>query len=153
MKIYTKEPITIEEQISKLKNRGLIINDIEFAENFLFYNNYFRLRGYTFPFQDDNKHFIKPVTFEEITNIYYFDNELRQLVFSTIQLIEISFRTQLAYHYSNEYGKDFYLNSFFFKNTTDFISVIESIITEQKRSQEKFAREHKESYSSFFMPI
>jgi len=78
---------------------------------------------------------------------------LRHLIFNAIQLIEVSIRTQLAYHYSLNYGKYFYLDSNFFSDTCNFLSVLNSIIEEKNRSKDKFVKHHKESYSDFFMPI
>ena len=81
---YNKSPLTIPEQISALKNKGLNLNDDTFAENCLSNINYYRLRAYTYPFQDntDPKHpFIISITFEQIIELYKFDHKLRLLLF------------------------------------------------------------------------
>ena len=51
---YTKQPLSIEQQITKLKQRGLHIKDENSAANYLSNISYYRLRAYTFPFQDNN---------------------------------------------------------------------------------------------------
>ncbi|TAH03282.1 MAG: hypothetical protein EAZ15_03515 [Sphingobacteriales bacterium] len=50
---YSKLPITIESQIIKFKSRGLkFSNDIDAAIT-LSNINYYRLRAYTYPFQNN----------------------------------------------------------------------------------------------------
>ncbi|MCO5231827.1 MAG: hypothetical protein M9958_11820 [Chitinophagales bacterium] len=50
---YNKPPITIVEQIEKLKERGLHFISEEKAQNYLSNISYYRLRAYTYPFQDN----------------------------------------------------------------------------------------------------
>ncbi|MDR2791929.1 MAG: hypothetical protein LBB27_04275 [Tannerellaceae bacterium] len=50
---YTKRPISIEEQIKKLKSRGLVIEDEEAAASCLTVISYYRLRAYSYPFQEN----------------------------------------------------------------------------------------------------
>lgn len=42
-----KEFKTIDEQIALLQSRGLIISDKEQASEFLLFNNYYRVSGYS----------------------------------------------------------------------------------------------------------
>lgn len=64
---YNKLPITISEQVERLKDRGLKFdNDIN-AQNYLSNISYYRLRAYTYPFQDNSQAdqpFNVDVTFE-----------------------------------------------------------------------------------------
>ena len=69
---------TIEEQISILEDRGLIIDDEEVAKKFLANLNYYRLSAYTLTLRKDD-HFYANVNFSDIMQIYRFDMELRQL--------------------------------------------------------------------------
>ena len=101
MQVYNKKPLTIEQQISKLENRGLGFNDKALAANFLSNISYYRLRAYTYPFQDntdpDNDHcFIrKNVFFKDIIDLYCFDRRLRSLVFNALEKIEVAARTKI----------------------------------------------------------
>lgn len=47
---YEKTPISIKEQVEKLKSRGLVIDDEELAAKYLSNISYYRLRAYTYPF-------------------------------------------------------------------------------------------------------
>lgn len=52
-KPYTKTPLSIESQIEKLEKRGLIIDNKELTNDSLSNISYYRLRAYTYPFQDN----------------------------------------------------------------------------------------------------
>ena len=99
---YSKPPLSVIDQIKLLKTRGLQIPDEERATRYLHNISYFRLSGYMYPFLKDKKqHQYKDNTaFEDILNLYRFDRELRQLVFASIEKIEIAIRSQIANHYS-----------------------------------------------------
>jgi abortive infection bacteriophage resistance protein len=51
---YIKLPISINRQIEKLKERGLLFDDETIAEHYLSNISYYRLRAYTYPFQDNS---------------------------------------------------------------------------------------------------
>lgn len=55
---YSKPPVTIPDQIEKLKQRGLSIPDDELALRFLSNISYYRLRAYKYPLQNnaDSEH-------------------------------------------------------------------------------------------------
>ena len=85
---YNKPPLSIENQVKQLKSRGLTIEIEPFADTCLSNISYYRLRAYTFPFQDntDSKHpFVVPVTLEEIIALYNFDRKLRLLAMDGIE--------------------------------------------------------------------
>ena len=104
---YTKPPLSITDQIAKLKKRGLNFNDERKAAHYLSNISYYRLRAYTYPFQDNsdpNHQFIKEICFEEIIELYVFDRRLRLLVFNAIEKIEIALRTKIVYEFSMANG-------------------------------------------------
>ena len=51
--IYNKKPLALLEQVNKLKSRGLLIDDKPLAIRYLSNISYYRLRAYTYPFQDN----------------------------------------------------------------------------------------------------
>jgi abortive infection bacteriophage resistance protein len=101
-KPYTKPPLPVQDQINLLKNRGLRIPDEEKAARYLRNISYYRLSGYMYPFLTDAKqHLYKDGTvFEDILSLYRFDLELRLLVFSAIEKVEVAFRAQIINEYS-----------------------------------------------------
>lgn len=101
---------TLDEQIELLKNRGMIISDIEKAKEVLFDVGYYRLGFYWFPFEtsypqkDNRDHTFKAGTeFDNAVKLYYFDFNLRNLLLKALSRIEIAFRTKVVYLVSNEY--------------------------------------------------
>ena len=65
---------TIDEQIDILKNRGMIINDVDKAKELLLRENYFFINGYRHIFIKNKKegNFIPGVTFEELYAVFQF---------------------------------------------------------------------------------
>lgn len=99
--------ITISEQVELLKKRGMIIEDLEKAEEVLQDIGYYRLGFYWFPFETSYPSKLKRIhTFKEGTNfdhivkLYYFDYNLRTILLKFIYRIEINFRTFLTYSLS-----------------------------------------------------
>ena len=102
---YKKKPLSIDEQISKLENRGLIFSNKKQAAQYLQNISYYRLRASTYPYQDNredaNHEFIRDdIDFMDIIDLYVFDKRLRSLVFNEIEKIEIAVRTKLSLLYS-----------------------------------------------------
>lgn len=97
-----KIPMTIEEQIEKLKTHGLIIDDIEKAKRLLSEINYYRFTGYALQYrsQPEKSEYIKGVTFETIYRIYQFDESLRDIFRKYIERAEIYYRTLISYNFS-----------------------------------------------------
>ena len=149
--MYKKVPIAFPQQIEILKGRGLKFGDESEAQRILSNISYYRLRAYTFPFQDnvDPAHtFIKEISFEEIISLYYFDSKLRILLFSAIEKIEISFRTQIIYHFAMKYGSHWQLMPELYRNPMYFANHLDSLQKEIDRSNETFIEHYKHKYTS-----
>lgn len=148
---YTKVALPISEQIESLKNRGLTIQDEQKASHYLSNISYYRLRAYTYPFQDNNDSnhpFIKKVSFEQIIQLYVFDRQLRLLIFNAIEKIEIALRTQIIYQYSLMYGSHWHLNPSLYNNSVYFAEQIASLNKEIDRSNEAFIKHYKKTYTA-----
>jgi abortive infection bacteriophage resistance protein len=143
----------------------LIIDNEEEAKKSLLKMNYYRLSGYWYSKQEIGSNlFIKGTTFSSILNEYYFDKELRKLIFAAIDTIEVSFRTTIAYYFSENISsfpisKQNYVQS----NLTNHIkidnqnkqysSLIKTVLRETNRSQLPFITHFKEKYSQEIPPI
>ena len=103
---YTHQAITTEEQIDTLKQRGLLIDDVSHAQKTLDTISYFRLAGYWKHFEIDHftHQFRAGSCFSNIVKLYSFDKELRALLFTAIQTIEVSVRTKIIKHFALEFG-------------------------------------------------
>ena len=124
---YTKQPLTIDEQIELLKSRGLEFNDVNEAKNSLLNISYYRLSSYLYPFRipnDDKQRFMSGTIFEDILKFYSFDRKLRLLIFDSVERIEISVRTQLIYQLSLKHNSQWYLENSLFRNSHSFNKII-----------------------------
>lgn len=97
-----KEPLSFPDQVKRLQEHNLIIKDPKSAEKFLQNNNYYRFTGYALQYriQPGNSDLKDGVSFEQVAAIYRFDEEMRNLLRKWIELLEVYFRTQIAYVFS-----------------------------------------------------
>lgn len=146
--MFEKEAKTVQQQIERLIERGLIINEGDNAEHYLSHISYYRLAGYWWPMQADKvEHKFKENSrFSDVIALYNFDRELRILVFDVIEKIEISLRTKLIYHLSLEIDPWWFQNTAIFDNTTELIKTLASIEEEVDRSKDTFIKEHKKKH-------
>ncbi len=110
----TKTFKTLDEQIDILTSKGLIIEDIEEAKNILLRENYFFFNGYRHLFMksDLDRTFLEGTTFREIYAMFYFDRQLRNIIFKHILIFENNIKSILAYVMSKNHGfkENSYLN-------------------------------------------
>lgn len=133
---FTKPAINAEQQIALLRSRGLVFSDDSKALHYLKHVGYYRLAGYTLPFQIDHNQdgthkFIKHTTFEDVIDLYSFDRKLRLLVSDELERIEVAFRSELSQTMSEVFGPHWYTNPSFFiqkYNHTDFIDLLKKDI-------------------------
>ena len=81
---------SLDEQVEILKNKGLVINDVDAAKNVLLRENYFFISGYRHLFMlsyKDNT-FIPGTTFEELYSVFCFDRKIRNIFFRYILIVE-----------------------------------------------------------------
>lgn len=152
---YTKPSISIANQIAQLQDSGLEIKDNDYATRCLSSISYYRLRAYTYPFQDNttpNHPFIEEISLEEIIEIYDFDSKLRQLTFKSLERIEIALRTQIIYQFSLVHDSHWQLNPSLFQDTARFASHLEMLNKELKRSDETFIKHYYNKYTNPTQP-
>lgn len=146
--MYKKEARSIQQQIDLLNKRGLYIKDENLAKHWLSHVSYYRLAGYWWPMQSDKgKHIFKGKSkFSDVIALYNFDRELRKLVFSVIEQIEISLRTKLIYHLSMEHGPWWFQNFALFSDSKALVKTLHTIQEEVDRSKDIFIKEHKKKH-------
>lgn len=100
---------TVDEQISLLQSRGMIIDNIDKAKEVLLDVGYYRLGFYWFPFEKSGTgafrthEFKDGASFDDAVKLYYLDYSLRNILIKYITRIEVNFRTHLIYLVSNKY--------------------------------------------------
>lgn len=93
---YNKAPLSSQEHIEILKNKGLVIDDIQKAEQYLNQIGYFRLSAYFAPFYSTKESFAPQTTFNDVLDIYIFDRKLRIILLDIVERIEIAIRTAIS---------------------------------------------------------
>lgn len=106
-KIYQKPPLTLSQQADLLISRGLSGVSKDTLIEFLSRVSYYRLRGYTYPYQDNtlpHSPFISGFSWDYVKKDYAFDSELRNLVMDALSHIEVAVHSQLEYQLSIAHG-------------------------------------------------
>jgi abortive infection bacteriophage resistance protein len=154
-KSYNKPFLNIQQQIEKLKSRGMIFEDEQFATKQLENINYYRLSGYWLIYQKNNiNHLFKEnTTFKKVLNIYLFDRALRLLFLEAIERIEVSIRTRFAYILSKKYGSHFHLKPELFYCPIKYSQTLVKINSEVYRSKEICITHFKKNYKEKLPPI
>ncbi len=147
---YTKQPLDYPQILQMLKERGLIVRDEVEALRQLKIISYFRLANYMRPMEaDKTTHIFKPGSFfENAVDLYYFDKQLRVLLFTAVQSVEIALRSKVIHHLSMKYGAFWFMDNHLSDNQTLFNENLSHINKELKRSREDFISEHFAKYTS-----
>ena len=90
-----QRPRTIQEQLTRLKEKGMEFNDEQIAISYLARISYFRLKYYWVDMLDINtRHFVNGTSFNTIIDRYEFDKKLRNILFGAIEILEVGLRTK-----------------------------------------------------------
>ena len=146
-----KTATTFDEQLEKLKARGCIIGDEVFAKRVLKQINYYRLTAYFLSFKKEEGKYVEGTTFNNVYRIYEFDRQLRNLLFSAVEEIELMLRTQLSYYHAHKYGSLGYENKNYYNgkhNHEEFIKNIEIDIVHNKTNL--VVKHHQSQYGGKF---
>ena len=147
--------ITITDQIENLKQLGLIINDEEFARNFLNDVSYFRFeKAYSLGLKDKNGMYYPNITFDTLVELYMFNSNFRHLIFEQIEHIEVNFRCRISNYFSETYGIFGYYDANNFRSSvhhTEFINEINKEI--QRNSKSPFVKNFTDNYDNGKIPF
>lgn len=141
--------LSVAQQLNLLTDRGLIVNDIEEAANILNRTNYYRLSGYSLTLRKDDA-FYDNVTFDNIYELYRFDDAFRKIIFHHSQYTEISMRSYIAYEFSNKYGALGYMESSNFSNVVYHAAFLAKLSEEISKSDDVFVSHYKNDFNSVF---
>lgn len=98
--VFDKPAIHVVDQISLLKKKNLIVNDIDLTSHYLTTIGYYRLMIYFKPYliktYNSEDGFKPNISFDDVLQLYIFDRELRLLVSDAIERIEVTFRTAIS---------------------------------------------------------
>lgn len=150
---YCKPQLSVDSQITLLKNEGLIFLDEDKAKHLLNHISFFRFKSYLKPFRITSSKTFKPnSTFESAYSLYKFDSELRKLISSELEKIEVSIRTQLSLIMSDRLGIYWFTDSNNFRDTNLHISLLQSLKNELDRNDDEPINRFKSKYNNVFPP-
>ena len=105
-----KKALDINEQMQRLKERGMLFDDESKAKEILLDVGFYRLGFYSFPFEqsypslDNRTHKLQSgTTFKAVYDLYEFDRQLRRILLNALDRIEVNVRTKITYIVSNHY--------------------------------------------------
>ena len=136
---------TLDEQIDILKNKGLVIEDIDETRKILLRENYFFLSGYRHLFlESDSKRFLSGTTFRELYAMFTFDRQIRNIIFKNILIVENNLKSILAYVMSKNHGfkENNYLNPNNFVKDSKKKKQINDLIRKMKRQISVNGKQH-----------
>ena len=141
-----KEFKTLDEQIGILKERGLVINDVDKAKNLLLSENYFFINGYRHIFLKNSKssEFIPGTTFDELYALFQFDRSFRNVLFKNLLIVDNNLKSILSYGLSPKYGireKD-YLKMSNFSQDIRKVRQVNDVLNKIKRQIKLNGRQH-----------
>ena len=149
---YTKNALSISDQIAALQQRGLVVNDLASAEYFLNHVSYFRFDAYLHIFEQPDGTFRNGTTFEQVSALYGFDVELRQLIFGAVQCIEIALRSQVIHQFSLAHGPFWFIDASLSLDKLKFAENLATLQRELEHTKEEFIKEHKTKYGTTTFP-
>lgn len=127
---------TIDEQVQILKDKNLIIEDVDYTKRILLRENYFFIMGYRVLFlKPKEKKFVSGTTFDELYALFTFDRNFRNIILKNILVIENELKSVISYQLSKKYGykeKD-YLNPKNFTSDKDKSRRVKDLIEKMKR--------------------
>lgn len=156
--IYNKPALTIEQQLTLLESRGMIVADRSAAMTALQRIGYYRLSSYWFSFRAvevNNGTLVRldsyqPNTrFETVAQLYEFDRKLRGLLLDAVGRVEVALRASCTYHFAHEHGAFGHTDPQHFRRSFDHQAWLARVDDEVLRSEEAFVAHFRERYDGF----
>lgn len=153
-----KTATTIDEQLTRLQERGMAIADIEHARKVLFSVGYYRMGFYWYRFEipeyrrRGEHRFRRDTTWAKVEALYDFDDRFRNLLSFYLQTIETDIRTRITYIVSNHYKTDpvWFVNPAYVRGT--FISEFCIGYPKLRRNNEVIRKHHRKHPEDTYAP-
>lgn len=154
MKKSHQAPIDVNEQMENLISLDLQIEDKDYAKSVLSRVSYYRIvKAYSITLKENGK-YIEGTTFENIVDLYLFDMELRHILFSLIEHIEVYLRAVITNYFSLKYGNFGYKNLSNYKEKNYQIGILNELEKEINRNKKSpFIQNFKENYEGGEIPL
>ena len=155
---YIKPVLSVAEQITLLKERGITFSDEESSAQFLTYHNYYYVSGYIYYFEkksDVRTHCLKTqIDFTDVISLIRYDQQLRELFFGAIQSIEFALRCSLARNLAFSKGPFCLQDTSLFKSIQDHAFLMDKIRSAlRERKNEPFLTHYSNVYREEIPPV
>lgn len=141
MYLYPKQILTIDQQVQSYIDSGMEISSREKVEKVLKSVGFYRLRGYSFHLYDNSsKKYVSGTKFDNIFQLYQFDQELSNLIFAMISKIEAALRVRLVEALLVYKDALILQDSSIFKDKKIYWQNISTIASEVARSNDVFIK-------------
>lgn len=147
--------MTVDEQIANLREKGMVIENEDFAKSFLNDVSYFRLiKAYSLGLKIKNGDYDEKVRFEDVINLYLFNSNFRQQIFLQIEKVEVNLRCRLSNYFCNHYGVFGYEDVNNFVDATHHKELLDDIRREIVRNKKApFVKNYLQSYEDAKIPL
>ena len=156
---FEKQPSTIEQQITLLRERGMALGDEAVARRWLETVGYYRLSAYWPPFEETptdgrtrSKAFRTGTTFEDVIDIYTFDRKLRLLVTEAIERVEINVRARWTNRVTLAHGAHAHMDPTLLDSGWKHARWLANISERAGESREVFVEHYKRKYDEPYLP-
>lgn len=149
---YLKKPLNYIEQVGRLKEHEMVINDESEVMDHLKHISYYRLTGYAYQFKKDEDKYLEGTEFSQILKIYKFDQAFRNILRGPIEKLEIYARSQISYYFSvkrcqNE-PYDGHYQEINFYDKEKYQQVMKGLETDIKHNSDSaFVKHHMQKYN------
>ena len=147
--------LSVEQQIENLKTLGLSISNVDVAKELLNNISYYRLiKAYSLEFKKKNSIYFTGTKFETIVDLYYFNSELCQIMYTMVEKIEILLRCRIGNYFSLKYGVLGYEDSKNFENIYYYDQFKNDIVFELERNDKSpIVKNFKNNYVNGKLPF
>lgn len=157
---YQKPHASLAQQVQTLADRGLTIEDPASAEHYLSIIGYYRLSSYcyrfeTSPNQGKRSHLFLPgTTFNDIINVYVFDQRLRSLMLEALERFEIYARSVWSHEISFVSGAHPHMSAENFTDRDEYFKSFVNLMEETKRAEgnSEEIQHYVHAYTEPFLP-
>lgn len=144
---YKKPATSHDEQVARLQQRGLVIQETQRADHWLRHISYYRLSAYCLPFKQHDG-FQPGIDFNAIAGLYIFDRKLRLLTLDAIERIEVSIRATITQDIAVWLGPFGHTQKNNFAPPFDHQRFMIELQQEEQRAKETFADHFRRKYTA-----
>jgi len=146
---YTKPPLTFDQQLDILTDRGLNILDRPTALATLSCISYYRFSAYCLPYKDAHDRFHEGATWDQVLTLYEFDRRLRVLIIDALERVEVAIRTAITYTLAHAYGAFGHHDPGNFRPEFRHAEWLGKLEAEIMKSHETFIQHYRQKYNGY----